>query len=125
MRLAEIEIAVALGLAGLVAFYFWKMPKGSFNPASQNNIVTGAVNSAGASVTGDEYFTLGGWLFDATHPAVVAERDSPIAAPAPAGDSFGAWLYDLTHPGMVAARDPQPAAPTGTVADYDTSLMLN
>ncbi len=124
MRLAEIEIAVALGLAGVVAFYFWRLPAGALNPASPNNVVNSGVNAAGASVTGDEYFTLGGWLFDQTHPAIVATRDSKIAAPAVAGDSFGAWLYDLTHPGMVAARDPQPAAPTGTVYDYE-NVMLN
>lgn len=40
---------------------------GTFNPTSTNNAVYGAVSNAGASVTGDKHWTLGGAIYDWTH----------------------------------------------------------
>lgn len=40
----------------------------TFNPASDQNFVYRGVNGMGSSLTGDQHFTLGGWLYDVTHP---------------------------------------------------------
>lgn len=99
MKLIEIEIAIGLAVAGLVAFYFWRLPAGTFNPASPNNVVNSTVNSVGAAVTGDQYFTLGGWIYDMTHPGTVAARDA-FSKPtgtvgdyqvAPSSGASGSW----------------------------------
>lgn len=37
------------------------------NPLNNENVFYGGVNSVGAELTGDEHFTLGGWLYDLTH----------------------------------------------------------
>lgn len=40
----------------------------SVNPASDNNLVYSGVNSVGKVISGDKDFTLGGWIYDFTHP---------------------------------------------------------
>lgn len=40
----------------------------SFNPASDQNLIYRGVNGVGSAVSGDSNFTLGGWLYDVTHP---------------------------------------------------------
>lgn len=37
------------------------------NPGSDQNLLYQGVNALGSKVTGDESFTLGGWLYDVTH----------------------------------------------------------
>jgi len=39
----------------------------AINPASADNLAYAGVNRAGASISGNPAWTLGGWLFDATH----------------------------------------------------------
>jgi len=39
------------------------------NPVNPNNVFASGVNSVGSAVTGDSNFSLGVWLYDATHPA--------------------------------------------------------
>lgn len=38
------------------------------NPASPENLAYRGVNGIGAALTGEESFTLGGWIYDVTHP---------------------------------------------------------
>lgn len=36
-------------------------------PSSDQNIIYQGINGIGSTVTGDKYFTLGGWIYDKTH----------------------------------------------------------
>jgi len=50
------------------------------NPASNENIINKGVSSVGASISGNENWSLGGWIYDITHPeskAVETEIDKP------------------------------------------------
>jgi hypothetical protein len=51
------------------------------NPTSRDNLAYSTVNEAGAKITGDPYWSLGGWIFDMTHPGTVAARDEPFRTP--------------------------------------------
>ena len=57
----------------------------TFNPGSTQNAAYRGVNAMGASVSGDEHWTLGGWLYDVFNP------------PAPEPVTGYAWL-DLPDP---------------------------
>lgn len=39
------------------------------NPVSDQNLAYKGVNAVGSAVTGDQSFSLGGWIYDLTHPA--------------------------------------------------------
>lgn len=39
----------------------------NINPASSDNVVNTAVTAAGRAITGDQYWTLGGWIYEKTH----------------------------------------------------------
>ena len=45
-----------------------------FNPASDQNVIYGGVNTLGAKVTGDTSFSLGSWIYDLVN-------DDPLAPP--------------------------------------------
>ncbi len=70
---------------------------GALNPASTNNVVYQGVNAVGGALAGDNgrnadgSWTLGGWLYDVTHPGWAAEVTAPTPAPAEAHPE--AWLY--------------------------------
>lgn len=72
----KIKASDVIGLAvlGGIGYGVYKIYKlggqvgEAFNPASEKNIVNRGVTAAGKAVTGDKYFTLGGWLYDITHP---------------------------------------------------------
>lgn len=79
---------VAVSLVGVVVVYFL-LRKGRdavveavdlVNPASSGNIVNRAVTATGAAVTGDSNWTLGGWIYDLTHPAYDPNSKTPAAA---------------------------------------------
>lgn len=40
------------------------------NPTNPDNIFYGAVNSVGRELSGDEHFSLGGWIYDITHGGI-------------------------------------------------------
>ncbi|MGH1374601.1 MAG: hypothetical protein ACRBBW_21370 [Cellvibrionaceae bacterium] len=42
--------------------------KEKLNPNSPKNLVYSAVNSVGSTLTTDENFSLGSWIYDKTHP---------------------------------------------------------
>jgi len=71
-------LMVIAGLAAVAGLYLYSQ-KGkiaaaagdvvdSVNPASPENLAYRGVNGIGSTITGDEAFTLGGWIYDITHP---------------------------------------------------------
>ena len=71
-----IGIAVAvLGVGALVWFIYGRKVKAAaaavvsaVNPASDKNLVyNGVVGTIGRTISGDETWSLGGWLYDVTH----------------------------------------------------------
>jgi hypothetical protein len=83
-------LAVAAGLGvGLVVLYQARQAagavadavrNGAINPASSNNLAYKSVNAVGGAVTGNENFSLGAWLYEVTHPGVVAAEDAAVHA---------------------------------------------
>jgi hypothetical protein len=98
--------AVAAGAALLV----WVVSRRSavaaaVNPASPDNLAHRGVNAAGAAVTGDASWTLGGWLAETFSPSVRAANamnSSPPNAAAPRQSSTG---YRVTQPGWYDETD--------------------
>ena len=73
--LAAIGWIVARKVAGAV-------PAGALNPLSVDNIVYQGANATGAALTGDQDFSLGAWVWEATHPGAVAAENAALADPA-------------------------------------------
>lgn len=48
------------------------------NPVNPDNVFAGGVNAAGRAATGDPYWTLGGWFYDATHSDAGAVATTPV-----------------------------------------------
>lgn len=65
------------------------------NPASSTNIVNRGVTAAGAAISGDDSWTLGGWLYDVTHRDEVATllQGSRPAAPPVNASIMDRWDY--------------------------------
>lgn len=67
--------AIGLGLTAILAVYLFKKSVSdgvaaagqSINPVNPNNIFYSGVNHIGEVLTGDENFTLGGWIYDKTN----------------------------------------------------------
>ena len=59
------------------------------NPLNHDNIFAGAVNGAGAAVSGDPNWSLGGWLYDVTHPTY--DPNALPDTPAQPGGASGGW----------------------------------
>lgn len=67
--------AVGLGLTAILAIYLFKNSvKESVNdaaysiaPTNPNNIFSEGVDSVGAMISGNQNFSLGGWIYDITH----------------------------------------------------------
>lgn len=53
----------------------------AINPASPENIVNQGVTSAGRAISGNDSWTLGGWLYDITHDDPVNPKKPPTPAP--------------------------------------------
>lgn len=75
--------AAAYGVAILVgtAVVYWIVNKlldkasdaataagNAVNPTSDQNLAYRGVNAVGSAISGDEHWTLGGWIYDVTHP---------------------------------------------------------
>jgi hypothetical protein len=116
---------IAVGVAGAVllaaAWYAKKQISAAadvvlpaINPLDPHNLAYSGVNAIGASLTGDENFTLGGSIYDATHGGVldwggvvnptstnnVAYSGVNAIGGAISGQqgwSLGGWIYDVTH----------------------------
>lgn len=119
------NLLIIAGLTGVAIFLLYKAKGGAsaaldaVNPNSRSNVVYGGVNSVGATLTGDQNFTLGGAVYDwwhdvpANQPGAAAvdlnpadsrnivNRNFEAAGKAMTGDpdwTLGGWIYDVTHP---------------------------
>lgn len=57
---------------------------GLVNPADSRNLVNRAVTTVGSAVSQDSNWTLGGWIYDLTHPAYdpnapVRQESAPVS----------------------------------------------
>ncbi len=103
--------------SGLVAI---KDAATAVNPMNPDNVINGGFNRITQWMTGDENFTLGGWLYDVTHDDPVTGAKAPINVVNPASDkniinqgveylgqkvsgnnswTLGGWIYDVFNPG--------------------------
>lgn len=137
VKLGATGVLALAGIAvgGLVLWRAWRTGQAaadvvaglvttSLNPASSDNVVNQGVEAIGRSITGNDYWNLGGAVYDWTHtdqadptrntaadlvnPASsgnAVNRAVSAAGQAITGNSswtLGGWLYDLTH------GDPKP-----------------
>jgi hypothetical protein len=77
------------GVVGLLAAWFVYRKLGdvlnAVNPLNRDNVIARGVNDIGGAITNDENFTLGGWIYDVTHPTYDPNAPTP-KAPAPVED---------------------------------------
>lgn len=90
MKITQTQVTLGLGIVGLLAVYFVgrKAVQGAataanaINPLNQNNMFSSAANAVGGTLVtdpngpgknADGSWTLGGWLYDVTHPATAKE----------------------------------------------------
>ncbi|GAA6171632.1 hypothetical protein NBRC116592_13020 [Colwellia sp. KU-HH00111] len=67
--------AAALGITAILAVYLFKksIAQGasdaaySIAPTNPNNIFSNGVNSVGKTLSGNEHWSLGGWIYDVSH----------------------------------------------------------
>lgn len=71
------EKTIAVGAVAVIVLYlFFKKEAAqaiaavgqAVNPTSDKNLAYSGVNAVGSAVSGQSDWTLGGWLYDATHP---------------------------------------------------------
>lgn len=86
VTIGGIVIARKAAKAGAAAIDLAKSGAWAVTPWNQDNVIYGGVNSAGAAVTGDSNFTLGGWIYDVTHPDPMAPK--PVVN---TGGATGSW----------------------------------
>lgn len=111
MKVAPVsaDLLVKLGLgAGVLLALGWVLYRAktafpeALNPFSENNVAYHTANSIGGAIitdpagpgkNADGSWSLGGWLFDVTHPstaAAVAGMSGPVQTPQPAVDHYDA-----------------------------------
>lgn len=67
---------VALGALLVVGWQLQRVAKAKLNPASDANVIyKDVIGGVGRSLSGSEDWTLGGWVYDLTHPGVRAELE--------------------------------------------------
>ena len=120
--LGSIEVAVGMvALAGL-AFVLYKATGkvagaaasvgNAINPLNHDNVFASAVNKAGAAVSGDANWSLGGWVYDLTH----ADAGAIATAPTPTAT---AWGSNYDEGARLLKRYPAPPEPA---ADHFDAL---
>ena len=62
----KIGIGLAIG-GGLYLLLRKAFASGALNPISDKNLAYSGVNAIGSVVSGDDDWTLGGWVYDITH----------------------------------------------------------
>ena len=62
------EQLIGIGVVGLLALWYLKNRAGdvaqAVNPTNPENVFYEGTNAVGEALTGDEHFTLGGWLYE-------------------------------------------------------------
>lgn len=64
------QALVLAGVVGAAMYYGQKKAREAgqaIDPTSENNVFYSGVNAVGKSLTGQENFDLGGWLYDKIH----------------------------------------------------------
>ena len=85
------DIGIGIGSAAVFAVAVWILYKkareaGAFDPTSDKNLAYGAVNSIGASITGNPNFNFGSWMFEMNPlnaDALAAEAGNSASATPP------------------------------------------
>jgi Mn2+/Fe2+ NRAMP family transporter len=76
-------MVIAIGVVGAVALYFAekKIRDGiavvgqSINPTSQENIFYTSVNGLGATISGNDNFNLGSWIYDVVNGSAAEQAE--------------------------------------------------
>lgn len=55
------------------------------DPTSEGNIINQGIEHVGTALTGEQGWTLGGWLYDVTHDTAQYTAPTPLLSPAPDG----------------------------------------
>jgi hypothetical protein len=71
----KVAMVAAVAVTVAIAFYFLekrdrevaKKAAAAFDPTSSDNIFASGVDSVGEILTGDDNFSLGGWVYDKIH----------------------------------------------------------
>ncbi|MDL0433960.1 hypothetical protein QPM17_22730 [Marinobacter sp. TBZ242] len=66
---------LGIGIAGVLALWYLKSKAtetvkdvgNAVNPTNPDNVFYEGVNGVGEAVTGDEHFSLGGWIYERFH----------------------------------------------------------
>lgn len=93
MRRGELMVLAAITGAAAAAVLARKASEAAssaleaVSPTNPDNVFYGGVNALGRALSGDPAWTLGGWLYDVTHPSSgletpVARRRTLSGAPA-------------------------------------------
>lgn len=61
----------------------------AINPVNPDNVINRGVNAVGTTLSRDPYWTLGGWLYDITHPITHTITDPTPLPPADASAPGG------------------------------------
>lgn len=84
---------VVIGLFGVLAVWYVKRQATAIveavNPVSPDNVINQGVEAIGTAVSGEQGWTLGGWLYDITHPGTMSAEAIRSTPPA-----------DATSPGL-------------------------
>jgi hypothetical protein len=73
-------VLIGVGAVAIIALYYLGKREvtaavgtvaDAINPVNDNNIFSSGVDAVGAKLSGDENWTLGGWIFDVTHAEYV------------------------------------------------------
>lgn len=93
-----VKLALGAGAVAAVAYIVYRVKSAAaglgdaaqtvgaaINPANPGNIVNQGVSAVGAAISGNSDWSLGTWIYNATH-------DDELAAPAPfTGGATGEW----------------------------------
>lgn len=81
----EVEIVLALGAVVAVAYLVHQahalISTGALNPTSSNNLAYRGVNAVGSTLSGQNGWTLGGYVYDLLHPGAAAAATAPTPLP--------------------------------------------
>ena len=85
-------IKIGIGIAVGAGLYFFgrkiiQNVPAALNPASDKNLAYTGVNAVGQTVSGDDSWTLGGWIYDITHDDPLAQE--PVFRGS--GGATGSW----------------------------------
>jgi len=74
MKFSDKQILMIIGAGGLLLWYLKNKTvevvgdvAEAINPVNPDNIFNEGVNSVGSAISGDDDWSLGGWIYDITH----------------------------------------------------------